>query len=98
MYLHQHFGLHVLGDGDTVSFQKHSIAIIALKDDAQPFAINVPRRVALPVMDKIKKELRRMEDAGVIVRVEQPTDCCAPIVVVPKKDDVRICVDLSKRK
>ena len=35
---------------------------IALKDDAQSFAINVPRRVALPLVDKIKKELRRMED------------------------------------
>ena len=69
---------------------------IALKDDAQPFAINVPRRVALPLMDKTKKELRRMEDAGVIVKVEQPTDWCAPMVVVPKKDDDRICVDLTK--
>ena len=63
---------------------------IALKDDAQPFAINVPRRVALPRMDTTKKEPRRMEDAGVIVRVEQPTDWCAPMVVVTKKDDVRI--------
>ena len=35
-----------------------------------------------------------MEDAGVIVRVEQPTDWRAPMIVVPKKDDVRICVEL----
>ena len=69
---------------------------IALKDDARSFAINVPRRVALPLMDKTKKDLRRMEDAGVIVRVEQPTDWCSPMVVVPKKDDVWICVDLTK--
>ena len=69
---------------------------IALKDDAKPFTINVTRRVALPLMDKTKKELRRMEDAGLIVRVEQPTDWCAPMVVVPKKDDVRMCVDLTK--
>ena len=68
---------------------------IALKDDTQSFAINVPRRVALPLMDKTKKELRRMEDACVIVRVEQPTDWCAHMIVVPKKDDVRICVDLK---
>ena len=47
-------------------------------------------------MDKTKKDLRRMEDAGVIVRVEQPTDWCTPMVVGPKKDDVRICVDLTK--
>ena len=37
-----------------------------------------------------------MEDASVIVRVEQPTDWCALMVVVPKKDDVRICVDSTK--
>ena len=37
-----------------------------------------------------------MEDAGVIARVEQPTDWWAPMVVVPKKDDVRMCVDLTK--
>ena len=30
------------------------------------------------------------------MRVEQPADCCAPMVVVPKKCDVRICVDLTK--
>ena len=30
------------------------------------------------------------------MRVEQPTDWCAPMVVVPEKDDVRICVDLTK--
>ena len=47
-------------------------------------------------MDNTTKELRRMEDAGVIVRVEQPTDWCAPMVVVPKKDDISICVDLTK--
>ena len=32
----------------------------------------------------------------VIVRVEQPTDWCVHMFVVPKKDDVRICVDLTK--
>ena len=46
---------------------------IALKEDAQPFAINVARRVTLPLMDKTKKELIRMEDAGVIVSVELRT-------------------------
>ena len=37
-----------------------------------------------------------MEEMGVITRIEQPTDWCAPMVVVPKKDDVRICVDMTK--
>ena len=38
-----------------------------------------------------------MEQQGVISRVDDPTEWCAPMVVVPKADGkVRICVDLTK--
>ena len=70
---------------------------IHLKDDAKPFALSTPRRVALPLQPKVKKELQRMEQLGVISRVDDPTDWCAGMVVVPKSDGkVRICVDLTK--
>ena len=70
---------------------------IDLKQDATPFALTVPRRVAIPLMPKVKSELERMERIGVISRVEVPTDWCAGMVVVPKPDGrVRICVDLTK--
>lgn len=71
---------------------------IELKADAKPFSISTPRRIPLPLMSKVKKELTRMEEMGVISRVEHPTDWCAGMVTVPKpgKDEVRICVDLTK--
>ncbi|XDV25073.1 hypothetical protein PO909_029054 [Leuciscus waleckii] len=71
---------------------------IELKADGKPFSISTPRRIPLPLMSKVKKELTRMEEMGVISRVEQPTDWCAGMVTVPKpgKDEVRICVDLTK--
>ena len=38
-----------------------------------------------------------MIEMGVIKRVDEPTDWCTPMVVVPKPSrEVRICVDLTK--
>ena len=59
---------------------------IKLKPGSTPYAITTPRRVALPLMPKVKEELQRMETLGVISKVHIPTDCCAGMVVVPKPD------------
>ena len=70
---------------------------IRLKEGAQPFALNTPRRVPVPPMKSVKSELERMEKLGVISPVETPTDWCAGMVVAPKSGGrVRICVDLTK--
>ena len=70
---------------------------IQLQDGAKPFALSTPRRVAIPLLKSVKQELQRMENLGVIARVEQPTDWCAGMVVVPKANGkVRICVDLTR--
>ena len=70
---------------------------IKLREGAQPFALNTPRRVPVPLMESVKDELNRMEQLGVITPVEAPTDWCSGMVVVPKSNGrVRICVDLTK--
>jgi predicted aspartyl protease len=70
---------------------------VELKPDAQPYAINTPRRVPLPLWQATKDELKSMMDMGVITTVTHATDWCAPMVVVPKRNSnkIRICVDLS---
>ena len=70
---------------------------IQLLNEAKPFALTTPRRVAVPLLPKVKAELERMEKLGVISKVTTPTEWCAGMVVVPKPNGmVRICVDLTK--
>jgi hypothetical protein len=70
---------------------------IKLKDNPEPFSLMTPRRVALPLLPKVKEELLRMEKLGVIYPVNEPTEWCSGMVVVPKPNDsVRISVDLTK--
>ncbi|XP_063077523.1 uncharacterized protein K02A2.6-like [Engraulis encrasicolus] len=70
---------------------------IKLKDNVKPFALSLPRRVPLPLHDKVKEELQRMEKMGVIVPIEEPTDWCAGMVVAPKPNGkIRICSDMTR--
>ena len=68
-----------------------------MKDNPEPFSLMTPRRVALPLLPKVKEEVLRMEKLGVISPVNEPTEWCSGMVVVPKPNgSVRICVDLMK--
>ena len=80
-----------------ISLKMSEEYIICLKSDAQPFALSTPRRIPIPLMKKVEDELLKMQVEGVISKVDQPTDWCSGMVIVPKsKGRVRMCVDLSK--
>lgn len=70
---------------------------IKINNEATPFAVVAPRRVALPLREKVKEELDKMKEEGVITPIHAPTEWCAPIVVVPKRNGtLRVCVDYTE--
>ena len=70
---------------------------IHLRANAIPYSLTTPRRVPLPMRDRVAAELKRMETLGVIRKVDEPTDWCAGMVVVPKANgSIRICCDLTR--
>ncbi|MDD9361334.1 MAG: hypothetical protein PV344_00130 [Anaplasma sp.] len=57
--------------------------VIRTRPGAQPFSLSVPRRTLIPFHDVVRKELEKLESDGVIRKVDNPTDWCAGILVVP---------------
>ena len=55
----------------------------ALHDGIIPYAFKVPRYLVVPQLLKVKAELQRMVEIGVIRPITESTDWCALLVVVP---------------
>ena len=70
---------------------------IHLADNATPYSLCTPRRVPVLLIAKVDATLGKMESQGVIRRIDEPTEWCAGMVVVPKSNgDVRVCGDFTK--
>lgn len=51
------------------------------------------RKVPLTLREKVKAELDKMEADGVVTKVNEPTEWSSFMVVVSKRDKIRICMD-----
>lgn len=57
-----------------------------LKCEAKPFALITPRRIAVPLLPKVKEEFQCIENMGVISKVDEPTEWCVGMAVVPNRN------------
>ncbi|KAJ3649934.1 hypothetical protein Zmor_021650 [Zophobas morio] len=70
---------------------------ICVEEGAVSFSIATPRRIPLPLMKQVEKEINKMVTQEVIERVDSPTEWCAPMVVAQKKNGkVRVCADFTQ--
>jgi hypothetical protein len=87
------FDLWDFPDVETLSIYKKEVIHLELASDA--VAKNFPtRKVPLALEDEVREELQRMEDEGVIVKENDPTDWCSPLLVRRKPNGkLRVCMD-----
>ena len=66
---------------------------IKLRSDAQP-VVHAPRTVPIALRSKLKSELKRMEELGVITKQIEPTEWVNSLVTVIKPNGkLRVCID-----
>ena len=64
-------------------------------ESVQPVAQS-HRRVPFHVREKLEEQLKKDEEQGVIEKVKGATPWVSPVVVVPKKEGVRVCIDMRQ--
>lgn len=71
---------------------------IHLGENAQPFAIHIPRLILLAFRDFVKAELDSLVAQGVIIPAgDEPSTWCHPLVIVAQANGgIRITIDPSK--
>ena len=67
---------------------------ITLKPNTVP-VIHASRKVPFALRDAVVNELRRMEQLGVIAKVQDPSEWVNSMVIVERPEKLRICLDPS---
>lgn len=66
-------------------------------DPSVPPTIAPSRRVPFAIKPKLKTELDRLTDIGVLMPVDEPTDWVSNLVIATKESgDLRLCLDLQQ--
>ncbi|KAJ8879939.1 hypothetical protein PR048_020560 [Dryococelus australis] len=69
---------------------------IRLNNDVVPVSLRAPRREALPLQPKLKQEIDRLVNMGIISPMDRPTEWYSGIVIVLKQSGhIRLCVDFT---
>lgn len=74
---------------------KDIVVDIPIKPDVTP-VVQPYRRIPVALEAKVDQKIDELLKQGIIERVNEPSKWVSPVVVVPKGDDVRICIDMRR--
>ncbi|GFV31084.1 retrovirus-related Pol polyprotein from transposon 17.6 [Trichonephila clavipes] len=84
--------LKEFADAFTGTGRLKRIVKIKLKENTVPH-VAAPVKVPLAIHNKVKEELSNMVEAGIISKVEEPTEWVSNMVVITSPKKLRICLD-----
>ncbi|XP_052809097.1 uncharacterized protein K02A2.6-like [Mya arenaria] len=79
------------GIGNLKDYQLH----IPVDNDIEP-VVQPLRRVPYGLREKLEKKIDELEELDIIEKVNTTSKWVNPIVVVPKKHDIRLCIDMRR--
>ncbi|XP_022803357.1 uncharacterized protein K02A2.6-like [Stylophora pistillata] len=72
---------------------KRKIAKLHINQEVKALA-QKHKRIPFNLRDQVEADIRKLEELDIIEKAEGPTPWVSPIVIVPKKTGIRICVDM----
>lgn len=74
---------------------KDVVVEIPIKKEANPIMQSY-RRVPVALEEAVDKKIEELLKQGIIEPVDGPSKWVSPVVIIPKENDVRICVDMRR--
>lgn len=74
---------------------KDVVVEIPIKKDAKPIMQSY-RRVPVALEEAVDKKIEELLKQGIIEPVDGPSKWVSPVVIIPKENDIRICVDMRR--
>lgn len=74
---------------------KDVIVEIPIKENAKPI-MQAYRRVPVALEEAVDKKIEELLKQGIIEPVDGPSKWVSPVVIIPKENDLRICVDMRR--
>ena len=71
---------------------KDTLISLHINKDIQPIPQR-ERRIPFHVREQVDQELKRLEQLDIIEKADGPTPWISPVVIIPKSEGVRICID-----
>lgn len=87
--------INAINNNEVLGKIKDVMVQIPIKENITPVA-QPYRRVPIPLENAVNDRIKELLKQGIIEKVNGPSKWISPLVVAPKGNDIRVCVDMRR--